>query len=513
MQERSEDAPYAGLIYVEGQVVLTGPSDDSIAVRTGLQLNLVPVARLDRGERGPRTELFKIEPIKSGELKTVEQVTCEINELSPRLRLTISADPNYYLSPAGWSGGGSPWTQNGGGWVEGIVGGGQAVDGTPTSAQFQRQWAFGTAGIDLASSTMQSQVVPERDVVRIGVFDTSPFTSTFPFEVIGWRDAEIESLGLAYEYAELPWSELMEDAADPLATGDLTVWHFDTIDADDWDTCPGKDLESQDLSNHGLFVSSLAHAVSPSSQIYLVRVLDEDACGSLLAIAQGIEMFMTDALLARERKDIDHIILNLSLGVHQPPNPTCYGLPEEVHALRLAINKAVENGATVVAAAGNDSYNRTPNAPEDMEIPAAYDNVIGVAASNSDRTRGCFSNADLDENTNTAAAPGGNGVPRDIVVHGSEGDQFLHVPCAVPNCLEDDTQCLIGVVYRDGIGYAYWVGTSFAAPLVSGQEALQLQVGAVAGPEQCASIDATLPNGIINLLSSSGGGCPALSVP
>jgi subtilisin family serine protease len=305
----------------------------------------------------------------------------------------------------------------------------------------------------------------------------------------------------------------MKDVRDPLANGDLTVWHFTMLDANDWDTCPGEDLESQDLSNHGLFVSSLAHAVSPSSQIYLVRVLEKDACGSLLAIAQGIEMFMTDALLARDRGEIDHIVLNLSLGVHQPPNPTCYGLPEQVHALRLAINEAVDSGATVVAAAGNDSYNKTPNAPEDMEIPAAYDTVIGVAASNSDRTRGCFSNADLDENANTAAAPGGDGVLRVEVVPSSEGNQFLQIPCAVPDCVKDRMQCLIGVVYRDGIGYAYWVGTSFAAPLVSGQEALRRQVGAFSGPAHCASIDAALPRGIINLRSSSGGGCPILPTP
>jgi subtilisin family serine protease len=422
----------------------------------------------------------------------------------------VCADPNYHLSPAGWSGGGSPWTQNGGGWVEGNPGGGF---GTAMGPEFENQWAFGEDGISLIGSTLGTQEVREKALVRIGVFDTSPFPDTSPVTGEEWTPALAGSH--PYQQIVLPWGNLMGGVSAELTEDNLTVWHFDVPDTS---ACPGKDrrtgktLENQDLSNHGLFVSSLAHAVSPSSEIYLVRVLQGNACGSLLSIIQGIEMFMDDAIADRSRGEIAHIVLNLSLGVHQPPNPACFGLPEEVHALRFAIDRAVADGAIVIAAAGNDSYNSTSNAPEDMEIPAVYPNVIGVAASNRDRSRGCFSNADLDENANTMAAPGGDGVPR--VVFADEAEtKILNVPCAVPTCKENTDPCVIGLVFKPDPGYAYWVGTSFAAPLVSGQKALFLEDGGVFPQTTCLSSDATLPHGIINLRASEGVPCPTPSLP
>jgi subtilisin family serine protease len=287
----------------------------------------------------------------------------------------------------------------------------------------------------------------------VGVFDTSPF---------------IDALGVEGECDDC-FQYLMGGDADRLPTEmSLTVWHDELRPVPN---CPGYDRrhrineqgqgfnpEGQDISNHGLFVAGLVHAVAPSSEIYLVRVLEDDGCGDLFGIYEGIERFIDTTL--QERGTLEGTVINLSFGLHRPPDVCRFGLPPAVRSLQTLLREATKRGAVVVAAAGNDSFDRPFDAPKFMEIPAGFPSVIGVAASNRDFERGCFSNV------GDVAAPGGDGVSRN-------GEP----PCAIPDCLENSNACVVSLVRKPSPGFANWVGTSFATPLVSGQAARLLKDG------------------------------------
>jgi hypothetical protein len=478
-------SPYKDLIYVQDQVILSGQVESiQESIETlGLALQLVDGFVL-LGKNLTAVQLYRIT-----DGTYVEQVTCEINALREwGPRFSASADPNYHMSPAGWAGGGSPWTQNGE-WS--TDGGGM---GDASEERFLTQWAFGPMGIGLFDSNGNRTVTKyEGRGVRIGVFDTSPF---------------VKDIGEVAECAQcFNFRDLMGNVEDEITQGttlSLTVRHpplTPVLTCPGLDRITGKSREDQDISNHGIFVASLIHSVAPASEIYLVRVLEDDGCGDLFTISQSIETFMQETL---NEGGVDKIVINLSLGVHQPEKPTSFGLPEEVVSLQHTISETLQRGAIVVAAAGNDSY--ASESPLDMEIPASEPGVIGVAASNSSRERGCFSNAAMSSppDTMNLSAPGGDGVLSETTG-----------PCTVPKCRQnDDDLCLVGLAYTPTLRYIYWVGTSFAAPLVSGQEALRLEAGSTgsvpASTKTCSSPDTALDPGIINLPKSllSASSCP-----
>lgn len=455
--------PFLGLIYIEDQVIVSGSTQDIDALFpriADLALEQLATIKLDAETS---ISLFQI-----GSGKTVEQVVCEINEISAETESTVVADPNYHISPAGWQGAGSSWTQNGQ-WT-GLPGGGLAI---APGTDFRTQWALGPAGIELFDATGNRLIAFKGDGIRIAIFDSSPF------EEVGDNDKCVGCFR---------FHDLMGDVFGDFIEAEppLTVWHHTPAPAP---TCPGPDRkdahdrETQDISNHGLFVTGLAHAVAPHSEIQLIRVLEKDGCGDLFTIEKAIDAFVEETLAERDNT-LHGTVLNLSLGVHKPQDPGRFGLPDEVKSLQLAVRKAVEHGGVVVAAAGNDSADDQGQGilpPLSMEIPADETVVIGVAASNIAGARGCFSNA------GDVAAPGGDGAPR-----GGAGAPSCQIPvCEVGNRNSTPDRCLISVARNSDTRYVYWVGTSFATPLVSGLAALTLQAsdvqGCGLGPAQVSS--------------------------
>lgn len=349
-------------------------------------------------------------PVPSGQ--SVEETVQSINKKAEEVGALVFAEPNYVI--------GHPYI---------VAGSPLDKPGGEAQSDFQEQWAFRSIELNGAGLNVSAD-----KTVHVGVFDTSPFPKQDKYEFT-WIDPTMV----------------------------LDVLHL------------LEPSEATRLTDHGLFVSSLIHAVAPHSQIHLIQVLDGDARGDLMTLIKALNGFIKGRLTEGVRK-LDNVVINLSLGISQTWQPDRLGLRDEVSAFEkglAGLMKGYRPGgsramsfkvlafgakfhkAIVVAAAGNDSKQ---DQVEEANIPAAYDTVIGVAASNRMNERACFSNK------GDVAAPGGDG---DTNNGGCETTSD-----------SDHKDALIGLVQHTAEShYAYWTGTSFATPLVSGLAALLLQKG------------------------------------
>jgi subtilisin family serine protease len=437
--------------YVENQVILTGREDQvNDVVREVLGFDLeqqeerpaprivldrLPDEVLDRFP-GDQAQPVVVEVVDTRGRPAAEVVSRMHENASQRPSpLSVFADLNFVT--------GHPHIVAGSPHI--VAGSPLGVPGAAKKA-FGDQWAFGSAppGIGL-TSLGPSLNTPglKGQGVRVGVFDTSPFEADGAWE-IPWMSPKLR----------LCVSHLLSPSPPQTTTSD-----------------------------HGLFVAGLVHAVAPQSDIHLIQVLNENAFGDLNTLNRALDLFI-------QQGSLTDTVVNLSLGFPQPQRPAAFGLEElrdsymnliqrlaevrgtpdpwsyedggiPVVSLETILTSAISQGVTVVAAAGNES---APEHSLPPEIPAAYSSVIGVAASNKSSQRACFSNqGDL-------AAPGGDSDRK-----GGVCAKKLEKICE---------EGLIGpvLITSPGSGYACWVGTSFAAPLVSGLAARILSKGGPPGP-------------------------------
>jgi hypothetical protein len=384
--------------------------------------------------------------------RTVEDVIADINavargnaENSLAPTYNVSADPNYLTrlsdltgdpcaDPAdGGSGGGRPF-------------GGPGL-GDPKEAQdaFMSQWAFDNRGIKFTSwSSLPSSKELTGRYVSVGVFDTSPYRITLPF---------------------LKW----------IGIGLPTPLWFTNWDAG------GTTM----VSNHGLFVSELIHGIAPKSRIQLIRVLNENGCGDTWMLNKGFERYKSRMSAWSGR--MDNVVINMSLGIRVKAKEASEEENEDLETLKTLITQADGMGAIIIGAAGNDSPGKDEDGtiidPMPMQIPASYDNVMGVGATDKAGERACYSNQ------GDVSAPGGQGgkiemknedgimETYDCVSRASTWNEDLG-PNSSAACT-DIASCEYGVISlgrtRFGPQYMIWSGTSFAAPLVSGMAALAYQ--------------------------------------
>ncbi|HMN27124.1 MAG TPA: S8/S53 family peptidase, partial [Caldilineaceae bacterium] len=375
----------------------------------------------------------------------------------------VFADRNYVTS--GWHGVGCTKV----GALTHSVGNGPFGDpkltAAATEAEFMGQWAFdvltgGAPLTDLLKSDAGQGVV-------VGVFDSAP---------VGFAAAALP-FTLAFTDV-LNQAEVVKPAAAP----------------------PADHLANQ----HGIFVSSLINAIAPGSEIHLYRTLDDHGCGTLQALEVALINFLQ---LGSGGKPM---VVNLSLGIHVPQ--TAGEQWEEIFSLLLPTLDAYYSGVVVVAANGNDSDQSLVFRPL---RPAIYDYVLGVAATTPSGSRACYSNQGQSYLSGSTiyyydiAAPGGDAGPAEV-----DGENH---PCAplVAQC-PDQGDCPFGLLGRIEISgqpekFAYWSGTSFATPLVSGVAAVCLaQASSPMSPSQVINLlrtaavpvfQADLQSGILRLPS------------
>lgn len=185
------------------------------------------------------------------------------------------------------------------------------------------------------------------------------------------------------------------------------------------------DAQPQDDFGHGTHIAGVIAAAGDNdrgvaglawgARLLPVKVLDNRGSGSASNVALGVLYAYNQGAS----------IINLSLALSGPSS-----------TLHSAIQTAYNGGAAIVGAVGNESIAGQPPAP--VRYPAAYPEVIAVAAANHWDEVAAYSNGGLEVDL---AAPGGES--SDAIISTSLGG-----------------------------GYALLYGTSIAAPYVSGLAAL-----------------------------------------
>lgn len=215
---------------------------------------------------------------------------------------------------------------------------------------------------------------------------------------------------------------------DDIAAAFGTNKGYDFVDDDD-DPYPD-DIETDDddgdYENHGTHVAGIAAARTDNgtgiagisnAALLSVRVLSESGFGYWSDIADGVQY----------AADVGCDVINLSLGGIVPST-----------TINRAIQYASDNGVLPVAAAGNLPFN-------DHNYPAAYDNVLAVAATNSDKNQAYFS---------------------------SHGKNWVDVFAPGVSVLSLGVNTSVDSVVNDRSPYEYLSGTSMASPVVAGVAAL-----------------------------------------
>ena len=240
--------------------------------------------------------------------------------------------------------------------------------------------------------------------------------SIYPDSALNLTDARKISQGAGKTVAIIDTGAQMNHPA--LKSRFLGVPRYDFVDDDKDPSEPPlastEEQRDQEVVGHGTHVAGIINLVAPRASLMPLRALDRDGYGTTFHVAEAIAFADTNGAN----------VINLSLG---SPSWSCL--------LREKVTEATDHGRVVVAAAGN--YNSVqPQYPASRQIPDAADDDGLLAVTSVDPTpkRSTFANygpwVDI-------AAP---------------GEQILSTyPVS---------------------GYAYWSGTSMAAPFVAGEAAL-----------------------------------------
>src|SRR6266567_457329 len=266
-------------------------------------------------------------------------------------------------------------------------------------------------------------------------------------------------------------------------------------------TFVGKDVYGRHypilLADHGLFIAGIVHDVAPEASIECIRVLNDLCVGDVQLISKALwNIYLRKVSPASMPQaaplDGKPVVINMSLVIptdeelkSKNVDPTSGALQDIRANLFYLIKALTELEVIVVASAGNEADLREMsggNRPDALR-PAAWGNepyqlegIVPVGAVNGSGKA-----------TSYSCYPGNRGIA-------TYGGEVPKVPLPTSNNPSVDTSDMLRGIYSsveypplsadppeqyytapDDHAWAYWVGTSFATPIISGLAARILE--------------------------------------
>jgi len=225
-----------------------------------------------------------------------------------------------------------------------------------------------------------------------------------------------------------------------------------------------------EMNDHGLFVAGIIHSLAPQAELHLFQVLNRYGVGDLEIIGETL------ANVFSQFKD-RHLVVNLSLNYSIPLDrahtkigkthtklgkklvPDIFSekfletkeswLKRAAKPAELMCDMFYDRQSGIIAAAGNDWDDQEPGSPRPKaRYPAAFDHVVGVGALTRTFKAAKYSNlADKPPKDGITTLGGEEGAENGIL-----GTYIGEFP---DGSLNEN-------------GWAWWCGTSFATPIISG---------------------------------------------
>jgi hypothetical protein len=264
----------------------------------------------------------------------------------------------------------------------------------------------------------------------------------------------------------------------------------------------GKDVYGEHypilMADHGLFIAGIIHDLVPDAKIECVRVLDDLCVGDLHAIVRALSHI--SGRLAHAAGDLygKPVVINMSLVIPTEDEATSQGViptPKSFNDIWANVGHPLlslsQHGVVTAASAGNEADEReyTNSQPRPGALfPAAFGNPPLLPYPQEVIIDGVIPVGAVDGNsgpTTYSCYPG----PRGVATYGGEVPtmQQPHVPNPVVN--PQDLQQMLRGIYSsvefpplsavpadpseqdytatNESAWAYWVGTSFATPIVA----------------------------------------------
>lgn len=284
------------------------------------------------------------------------------------------------------------------------------------------------------------------------------------------------------------------------------------------------------MTDHGLFVAGIIHTIAPAAELHLIEVLNPDGVGDMVSIAKGLQrllneeyfkwknsLLVVNCSLVLNIPLLNHPITNLDEALmdriapqrHQYQShpdrldPKLLGpintawLARQVQAIERICDLLFWQGSRVIAAAGNDWRPEEHKDQPQARYPAAFNSALGVGAlPKQEASKGTVhiqtGNPIASSYSNLADRPGSVGI---TTLGGEPGEEHgilgVYVgefpPLSFFQRLLKFLITILGGTYagpKNDSDWAWWAGTSFATPILTG-----LIAAVLSGPDRFSTVE------------------------